>query len=333
MNNLLIKHSLAELNKLSLPNFVYNKAYKKMLINKSNPEVSVIIPTYNRISMLEEALASVVSQEFDSTIEIIVVDDNSQDGTSQIISQKYPYVRLIRLEQNQGSYVARNRGLLVAKGKYIAFLDSDDFWQTNYLKSQITALAGKERCFCVSAVVMWDIVKDQKKTKFPKPNLVKFISPIHQLLVGKNFIATPSSVVFPRQVFDEVGLFEETFRVGGDCELYTRCLIAGYQPIFTELPVATWRRHDKDHLTDPRNLKIRKKGRLARLDKLSPLLEKRDDIPPIRRLRAETYRYFASLYFQNRYFLCWLISSIESAYNASPGYALFNMIRDVIRFT
>lgn len=292
------------------------------------PEVSVIMPTYNRISMLEEALASIFSQEFHGTIEIIVVDDNSQDGTSEIVSQKYPSVHLISLEQNAGAYVARNRALLEAKGKYIAFLDSDDLWETNYLKTQIAALSGKERCFSVSDLVLWYTETDHKLIRVQKPDLTKYTSPIHHLLVG-TFIYSPSSVIIPRQAFDEVGLFDETFRVGGDSDLYARFVMSDYTPIFTELPVAVVRKHNKGHLTDPKNLEIRKKGRLLRIDRLYPLVERRFNIVPIRRIYAEIHANFASQYFKKNYFLHWLTSSIASARNASPGYALFNMLHDV----
>jgi glycosyltransferase involved in cell wall biosynthesis len=278
--------------------------------------------------MLEEAVASVFSQDFDGVIEIIVVDDNSQDGTPEIVRQKYPSVHLISLKQNVGAYVTRNRALLEAKGKYIAFLDSDDLWETNYLKTQIAALEGKERCFCVSNLVVWDTAKDQKWISVQKPDLKKYTSPIHHLLVG-SFIYSPSSVVIPRQAFDEVGLFDETIRVGGDSDLYARCIVSAYNPIFTELPVAIRRKHGKGHLTDAKNLEIRKKGRFLRIDKLYPLIEGRFDIAPIRRIYAEIHADFARQYFKNNYFLHWLTSSIASAQNASPRYALFNMISDI----
>jgi acetyltransferase-like isoleucine patch superfamily enzyme/GT2 family glycosyltransferase len=277
--------------------------------------------------MLEEALASVISQDFAGVVEIIVVDDNSQDGTSEIV-KRYTNVHLISLKQNVGVYAARNRALLVAKGKYIAFLDSDDLWETNYLKTQIAALAGKERCFCASALVAWDTVTDQKKIRLQKPNLVKFTSLIHQLLCEGSFIITLSSVVFPQQVFDEIGLFDETYRVGGDNDLYTRCLLAGYQLIFTELPLVIYRKHDKGKLTDPKNLELRKKGRIERLNKY-PLIEKCVGKGSRRRIRAEIHASFASQYFKTKHFLRWLISSLESAYNASPVYALSNMKNDI----
>ncbi|MCA1991907.1 MAG: glycosyltransferase [Coleofasciculus sp. S288] len=292
------------------------------------PDVSVIIPTYNRLSMLEEALASVASQDFDGVVEIIVVDDNSQDGTSEIVSRKYPNVHLISLKQNVGAYAARNRALVQAKGKYIAFLDSDDLWETHYLRTQITALEGKERHFCISNIVIWDTAENQKQVWVQKPNLERYDSLIHHLLV-KSFIYTPSSVVIPRQAFDELGLFDETIRVGEDAALYERCIVAGYQPIFTELPVAIKRKHGKDHLTNAKNLKIRKESRMVRVNKLYPLLEKRFDLVPLQSIYADMDADFASQYFNNGYFFHWLVLSLASARNASLQYALFNMIRDI----
>src|SRR5687768_2408040 len=101
-----------------------------------SPDVSIIIPTYNRLSMLEEALGSVLSQEFDGSVEIIVVDDHSQDGTSDKIRQEYGAVHVIQLEENIGNYAARNLGLTRARGKYVAFLDDDDLWEPTYLRTQ-----------------------------------------------------------------------------------------------------------------------------------------------------------------------------------------------------
>lgn len=297
-----------------------------------SPDVSVIIPTYNRLSMLEEALASVYSQEFDGVVEIIVVDDNSQDGTSEIVSQKYPDVHLISFKQNEGAYVARNRGLLEAKGKYIAFLDSDDLWEPNYLKSQVAALEGNERCLCVSNLVNWDTVKDERTTilhKFEFLNLTGFTSPFHRLLVAGSFIWSPSSVVFPRQVFSELGLFDQTHRLGGDTDFYIRCLLAGYRLIFTELPTAIMRKHGQGQLTDIRNQELRRKTRLARADKFHPLVEKCVDIPPIERIRAEIDTHFAREYFREKFFIQWIALSIESAKKDSFGYALSNMIHDI----
>jgi len=291
-------------------------------------DVSVIIPTHNRITMLDEALISVLSQNFDGIVEIIVVDDNSQDKTSEFVRKEHPGIRLISLQQNVGAYAARNRALIEAKGKYIAFLDSDDIWEKNYLKTQVTALEGKTKCFCVSDLVVWNTANNQKQIFVQKPNLAKYTSLIHHLLVA-SFIYTPSSVVIPRKAFDEVGLFDETIRIGEDAALYERCIISGYQPIFTEVPLAIKRRHSSDQLTNAKNLENRKKHRLARVNKLYPLIEKQFSTVPLQRIYAEIHADFASQYISKNYFLHWFTSSIASAHHASFSYTLFNMMDDM----
>lgn len=292
-------------------------------------DVSVIIPTYNRLSMLKEALESVFSQDFQGAVEVIVVDDNSQDGTPEFIQQQYPDVHLIRLEQNLGAYGARNRAILISQGQYIAFLDSDDLWQPNYLKTQIDALAGKEKCFCISAVVDWRVAEDQRRILLPNPNLEKYSSPLHHLLAEGSFICTPSAVVFPRQVFTEIGLFDAAYRVSGDNDLYIRCLLQGYQPICTELPTVMRRIHDQGQATNWSNLSIRKQGRLRQIAKYYPLAKTSFDLPSINLIRAELHALYASRYYlRQRNFLDWLDSSLRSVYHA-PRYGLSNMKKDI----
>ena len=102
-------------------------------------KVSVIIPTYNRLSMLKEAVDSVLAQDFED-LELIIVDDGSTDGTSEEIRTYGGRVKLIQQPQNRGVSAARNRGILQARGKYIAFLDSDDLWVKDKLKAQLAFL-------------------------------------------------------------------------------------------------------------------------------------------------------------------------------------------------
>jgi glycosyltransferase involved in cell wall biosynthesis len=97
--------------------------------NKKNPAISVIIPTYNRAKLIGEALASVVAQTF-TDFEILVVDDASTDDTSRVVEEymKKVALRYVRLKKNTGVSAARNAGVAMATGKYIAMLDSDDVW-------------------------------------------------------------------------------------------------------------------------------------------------------------------------------------------------------------
>jgi glycosyltransferase involved in cell wall biosynthesis len=99
--------------------------------------VSVIIPTYNRAQLVVEAIESVKAQSYPE-IQIIVVDDGSQDNTAQSVAEfenvEYYY------QKNKGQAAARNLGLSYAKGEYIASLDSDDIWHENFLKVAVAAL-------------------------------------------------------------------------------------------------------------------------------------------------------------------------------------------------
>ncbi len=106
------------------------------------PRVSIILPTYNRLGFLEEAIRSITSQEFENW-ELIVVDDGSTDGTGEYLAQRlktlvqpWQYI----YQNNQGAYAARNRGLDAARGTYVAFYDSDDSWLPHHLRDCVDAM-------------------------------------------------------------------------------------------------------------------------------------------------------------------------------------------------
>ena len=299
-----------------------------MVLDGDSTDVSVILVTYNRLEMLREALDSALSQTFNGAIEIIVVDDNSQDGTSEIIQEQYPSINLISLKQNVGAYMARNLALKQAHGHYIAFLDSDDLWEPEYLSSQITALEGNTKAFSISSLVSWYLSTDYRDIKSQEPKLKKYTSALHHLLAGGSFIFTPTSVVFPRQVFDEVGFFDETLRVAGDTDFYVRCLLAGYQPIFTGEPLAIRRMHNQGQLTGIGNIETRKAGRLERAKKYHPLVSEVFDIVPLNRIYAEIYAYFSSRYFQERQLRNWIATSVNAA-RYDPYLAVMNLLNDV----
>src|SRR3989304_6203052 len=103
------------------------------------PKVSVIIPSYNRLPMLKEAVGSVLAQDFED-FELIVVDDGSTDGTAEEIKRYGGRVRLFQHSENRGVSAARNKGILHVRGKYLAFLDSDDLWVKEKLKIQVAFL-------------------------------------------------------------------------------------------------------------------------------------------------------------------------------------------------
>jgi len=105
-----------------------------------NPNVSVIVATYNRANFIDRAIKSILNQIYQD-FEIIIVDDGSSDNTEEIIKgYKDKRIIYIKHKKNQGISTARNTGIKRAKGEYIAFLDSDDEWFPEKLERQVVLL-------------------------------------------------------------------------------------------------------------------------------------------------------------------------------------------------
>jgi glycosyltransferase involved in cell wall biosynthesis len=118
--------------------------------------VSVIIPTYNSAKYIEETLHSACEQTYHS-LEIIVVDDCSTDETASLVKAlKDPRVRLIRQDENGGAGVARNAGVAVASGRFIAFLDSDDIWFPTKIEKQIAFMKENAVTSCYTLYALID---------------------------------------------------------------------------------------------------------------------------------------------------------------------------------
>ena len=123
--------------------------------------VSVIIPVYNRFQTIQYCIESVLIQSYQD-FEIIVVDDLSTDNTCDIVeSLKDARIRLIKLDKKGGAQVARNKGIIEARGEWIAFLDSDDLWEDKKLEIQVDELKKHNfdsnivihcNCFCCSGI-------------------------------------------------------------------------------------------------------------------------------------------------------------------------------------
>ncbi len=118
------------------------------------PKVTVIIPTYNRAGLLPRALYSVLTQTV-SDFEILIIDDGSTDDTHSVIAKKFdePRIRYVPLSVNGGVAAARNHGIELAQGEYLAFLDSDDEWKPEKLAQQLSAVEAcveptKAICYC-----------------------------------------------------------------------------------------------------------------------------------------------------------------------------------------
>lgn len=189
------------------------------------PKVSVIIPTYNRLPMLKEAVDSVLAQDFED-IELIVVDDGSNDGTAEVIKQYGGRVKFIHHSENRGVSAARNRGVLCARGKYIAFLDSDDLWVKGKLKIQVPFLDDNPHYPLCYTDEIW--IRRGRRVN-PKFKHAKYSGWIFEKCLSLCIIS-PSSAVMRKSLFSKVGLFDEALPVCEDYDFWLR--VSARFPIF-----------------------------------------------------------------------------------------------------
>lgn len=118
----------------------------------SSPKVSIVMPSYNSAPCIAQAIDSVIRQDF-SDWELLIVDDASDDGTPDLVRSRYlhdPRISIHVLSQNQGAAIARNTAIERARGRFIAFLDSDDYWFPEKLESQVPALETSDACLAFS---------------------------------------------------------------------------------------------------------------------------------------------------------------------------------------
>lgn len=182
------------------------------------PLVSVIVPTYNRLPVLGRALASIAAQTY-ADRELIIIDDGSTDGTVEWLQQQ-SCDRLIALPENKGGAAARNAGIKQARGEYIAFLDSDDEWQPDYLQLMVTTLEANPDAPMVYSGYTCKIKGKQVWQGTTKP---EYINQMTSMLL-RNFIHGMTVVVIPRKTLQQVGGLDEDLRFQHDLALFLRIL-------------------------------------------------------------------------------------------------------------
>jgi glycosyltransferase involved in cell wall biosynthesis len=193
-------------------------------------DISVIIPTYNRVNLIGRALASVYAQSR-SAQEVIVVDDGSSDGTDDYVRTYFPQARYIR-QANRGVSAARNRGITAARGEWLAFLDSDDEWLPQKLAIQCQVLqASTDHRMCHSN----EIWVRRGRCVNPMRKHVKSGGNIFQRCLPRCMIS-PSSVMLHRSVMETVGRFDEAFPACEDYDLWLR-VCAVYAVLYVEQPL------------------------------------------------------------------------------------------------
>lgn len=181
----------------------------------TSPSVTCVIPVYNGERFLSEAVASVFAQRGPS-VDIIIVDDGSTDGTREVASRLGARVTYVH-QDNAGPAAARNQGITRAQGDFIAFLDSDDIWHPDKTAIQLARFAGRpELAICTGHMQNFWAPEVEHEMQTLQDGRLTQIQPN----LGSSFLAR-------RSVFDTVGLLDPAFRHRDIQELILRATDSG----------------------------------------------------------------------------------------------------------
>jgi glycosyltransferase involved in cell wall biosynthesis len=210
----------------------------------TDPLISVIIPTYNRLEYIQQAIDSVLLQTY-PYIEILVIDDGSTDGTEKRLRGKYGEKIRYLWQENQGESVARNHGLTLSKGQHVAFLDSDDLWAPKKLAIQAKILEHSTHheavAVCSSA---WRIdslgnpigLRPVGRTRrLCKRQLVDFFT-------GPKIFAPPSNLLVRKDAMQQLEGFDPRIQYGEDWDFVIRLRHLG-AILYTDQPLLFYRVH------------------------------------------------------------------------------------------
>ena len=193
-------------------------------------KISVIIPTFNRKKTLGRAIQSVSNQSL-SPFEILIIDDGSNDGTKEWVKESFQDIKYI-YQNNQGVSSARNKGIKYAYGDWVAFLDSDDEWLPNKLYEQVKAIGSNPeiKFFHTNEIWIRNGVRVNQMKKHKKYGGYIFDKCLDICRVS------PSSVLIKKEIFDDIGTFDESLRVCEDYDLWLR-ITSKYRVVFLDIPL------------------------------------------------------------------------------------------------
>ncbi|MBI4430285.1 MAG: glycosyltransferase [Candidatus Omnitrophica bacterium] len=248
------------------------------------PLVSVIITSYNRRAFLKEAVESVRAQNY-APLEIVVVDDGSDDGTgsdythrtdlkyirlegADFASAEKRYPRLPKSFGARGVSAARNAGIRSSTGELIALLDSDDFWKPEKIETQVRYFEENSGAMICQTEEIW--IRNGRRVN-PRQVHKKFSGEIFNPCLPRCVIS-PSAVMFKRSLLDRVGVFDETFPVCEDYELWLR-VSAKYPVGLIPAPLTVKRGGHSDQLSRQHSLDFYRIRALEKILRQSMLTE------------------------------------------------------------
>ena len=221
--------------------------------------VSCIVPVWNGGEYVAAALRSIVNQTYGS-IEILVVDDGSDDGSADIALRACPRATIVR-QVHAGPGAARNRGVALGRGRWLAFLDAEDLWHREKLARQLAALEQLPHHGLSLAHMR----------NFWSPELPESVRRRHADLVCQAWPGvTCSTLVVRRKVFDQIGPFSETLPTGEDRDWLTRADRLGVRYLVLPDVLALHRIHRANL-----NRRLHEAGRTAVVERARRLVDAR----------------------------------------------------------
>ncbi len=188
------------------------------------PKFSVIISVYNKANFIQKTIKSVLDQTEDD-YEIIIVNDASTDNSEGVIQSLHnPKIKYHCFKQNKGAASARNKGIELATGKYLAFLDGDDLWDNTYLSEIETLITSfpDHKVFAAAVTIQEHDGKRNSRYSFLNPDKEEHLSLNYFESSIKNTILTSSSTVVEKSVFAHTGAYDTSIKSGQDTDLWIR---------------------------------------------------------------------------------------------------------------
>lgn len=206
--------------------------------------VSVVIPTYNRRDLIERCLES-LSKQTEPELDVIVVDDGSTDGTAAWLAEEHPGVRVEVMPENRGFAAATNAGIRAASGDWILLLNNDVTLEAECI-ARMRAAAEQAGADIVAAMILWDDDRGRiysagdRMRKDGRPEPIGFRAHREAFALPESiFGATAACGLFRREIFDRVGLLDETFGAYfEDSDLCFRARLAGFRAVLAPDAVA-----------------------------------------------------------------------------------------------
>ena len=204
--------------------------------------ISVVIPLYNKETFISETIQSVLNQTY-TDYELVIVNDGSTDNSIEKVEQfDDPRIQLLSIP-NSGVSVARNTGIKMAKMKWIAFLDADDYWSSSFLMEMVTAIKkySKDRIFASGRSRVFRTNIERYENKFlPKEGETDRLN--YFKIIRKNLpLINSSNVVLEKTLFDEYGYFRVGQQKHEDHDLWMRLCVDNLV-VFVNKPLSFYRK-------------------------------------------------------------------------------------------